>query len=81
MTSKILSLKQPHRSFVIEALKTARQELLYAQRMYNEAIEPELIDYVTYLIKAREIHYIYLLRQARQEGLCLLPNDIELIPE
>jgi hypothetical protein len=68
---KTLCQKREDMPPLIKALKTAKQEWQFAQKMYNEVLEPELTDYASYLIKAHETHYIYLLRQVKQEGLCL----------
>lgn len=72
--------RKPRRDIppMIKAAEKAKQEWLYAQRMYLAAVEPELIDYTSYLIKAYEIKYIYLLRQIKQEGLLLSPTDMEI---
>lgn len=51
-----------------EIVDQARRDWLYAQDCFKVATDPDLIDYFTFLIKAYERRYIYLIRKARQEG-------------
>lgn len=53
-----------------EIAEQARRDWLYAQNCYKTVSDPDLVDYFTYLIKAYERRYIYLLRKAREEGIC-----------
>lgn len=50
-----------------DALEEARQELLQAQRYYNQVTDDDLIEHAIYWIKASEKRYTYLLRKARNE--------------
>ena len=52
-----------------EVVDQARRDWLYAQKYYHSVTDPDLIDYAIYLSKACERRYMYLLRQARQEGV------------
>lgn len=52
-----------------EVVDQARRDWLYAQNYYNSVTDTDLIDYAIYLSKACERRYMYLLRQARQEGV------------
>ena len=43
--------------------------MLYAQNCYKTVSDPDLVDYFSFLIKAYERKYVYLLRKAREEGI------------
>ena len=49
-----------------EVVDQARRDWLYAQDCYKT--DPDLVDYFSFLIKAYERRYIYLLRKAQKEG-------------
>ncbi|MDR1701612.1 MAG: YaaL family protein [Sporomusaceae bacterium] len=55
-----------NRAILIEHAEGAKKEWLHAQAMYHAAVEPELIDYASYLIKAHETYYMYLLRRIKE---------------
>lgn len=44
----------------------ARREWLLAQRYFDSVSDPELVDHATYLLKATERRYIYLLHKAAE---------------
>ncbi len=50
-----------------EMIEAARQDWLYAQQVYNNVSDDDLIDHAAYLIQAAEKKYVYLLKQARQQ--------------
>lgn len=50
-----------------EMIEAARQDWLYAQQVYNDVSDEDLIDHAAYLIQAAEKKYVYLLKQARQQ--------------
>lgn len=54
---------------LLENLKNAQNEFETAINNYEFAIEPELIDYYTYNIKATQTRYQYLLKKAKEKGL------------
>lgn len=60
----------PALSLVVEE---ARQEWLNAQYYYNTVSDQDLIDHAVYLMQAAEKKYMYLLKQARQEGIVCSP--------
>lgn len=45
-------------------VEEARREWLLAQRYFDSVSDPELVDHATYLLKATERRYVYLLRKA-----------------
>lgn len=62
---------------LVEVAEQARRDWLYAQYYYKTVTDPDLIEYATYLIKAYERRYIYLIKKARQEGI-KYPNCVSL---
>lgn len=68
---KILKAKPENTdvSNLLENLKNAQNEFETAINNYEFAIEPELVDYYTYNIKATQTRYQYLLKKAKEQGL------------
>lgn len=54
-------------------VEQARLEWLDAQRYYNTVSDRDLVDHAVYLMQATEKKYVYLLKQARQEGVTVRP--------
>ena len=55
---------------LMQSIEQARQEWKFAQELFRTVPgDCDLIDYAIYMMKASEKRYIYLLKQARQEGL------------
>lgn len=48
------------------ALEQARQDWLAANRLFDYATEPELVDYAIYSLQAAERQYVYLWKKARE---------------
>lgn len=48
-------------------LEHAKRDWIIAQKIFEEARHPELIDYAIYNLKAAEKKYMYLLKQLRTE--------------
>jgi len=53
-----------------DIIDQARLDWIGAQNYYRTVTDPDLIDYSIFLIKACERRYMYLLKKARQEGIC-----------
>ena len=51
-----------------EAAETARKEWLRAISCFDQVVDPDLIDYATYSLRAAERKYVYLLKKAREES-------------
>lgn len=68
---KILKAKPENTDVLnlLENLKNAQNEFETAINNYEFAIEPELVDYYTYNIKATQTRYQYLLKKAKEQGL------------
>lgn len=54
---------------LLEGVEQARQDWIFAQRYFNEVTDEDLIEYAAYLIKTTEKKYLYLLKQARKQGI------------
>lgn len=53
------------RSEESKALEDAHREWLAAHRLFENATEPELVDYAIYSLQAAEKQFIYLLKRAK----------------
>lgn len=51
-----------------EAAEIARKEWVRAVSYFDQAADPDLIDYATYSLRAAERKYVYLLKKAREES-------------
>lgn len=51
-----------------EAAEIARKEWLHAISYFDQVVDPDLIDYATYSLRAAERKYVYLLKKAREES-------------
>lgn len=51
-----------------EAAELARAEWLRASAYFDEVVDPDLIDYAAYSLRAAERKYVYLLKRIRQES-------------
>ena len=56
-----------------ELLEDARRDWRYAKLYFNCVTEPDLIDHAVMNLAAAEKKYIYLLKQAKETGLCVEP--------
>lgn len=52
-----------------DMVEQARQEYLNAQYYYNTVTDRDLVDHAVFLVQAAEKKYMYLLKQARQDGI------------
>ncbi len=50
-------------------VEQARQEYLNAQYYYNTVTDKDLVDHAVFLMQAAEKKYMYLLKQAREQGI------------
>lgn len=50
-----------------EAAELAREEWLRAGAYFDQVLDPDLVDYAAYSLRAAERKYVYLLKKARQE--------------
>ncbi|MEG6584224.1 DUF2508 family protein [Dendrosporobacter sp. 1207_IL3150] len=56
-----------------EVVEQARQEYLNAQYYYNTVTDKDLVDHAVYVMHAAEKKYMYLLKQAREQGVTYSP--------
>jgi hypothetical protein len=54
---------------LIESIKNARRDWICANSNFNYTNDQEIIDYYTYMIKAYQVRYEYLIRKAKEKGL------------
>ena len=54
---------------LVQLTEKARQEWEQAKILFNEVVEPELIDHAIYAMTAAERKYIYLLKKAQTERI------------
>ncbi len=50
-------------------LKNTKQELEYAKNYFNNVTDPELVAHASYLLKASDQKYSYLLSKAKRNGI------------
>ncbi len=58
---------------LLESLEDARREWRYARMYFNSVSDPDLIDHAVFYLGATEKKYIYLLKQAKENGLNVEP--------
>ena len=51
-----------------KALERAHREWLAANRLFDYATEPELVDYAIYSLQAAEKQFVYLWKKARERS-------------
>lgn len=54
---------------LLEVVEQAKQEWIACQRYFNSVTDPDLIDHAIMMTDAAQKKYMYLLRQAKGQGL------------
>ncbi len=54
---------------LIESIKSAQRDWLCANANFNYTSDQEIIDYYTYMIKAYQVRYEYLIKKAKEKGI------------
>ena len=54
---------------LLSQIEDARREWLQAKAYFDSVLEPDLVEHAVYVTQAAEKRYMYLLRQARTQGL------------
>jgi hypothetical protein len=54
---------------LVESIKNARKDWMCANSNFNYANDQESIDYYTYMIKAYQVRYDYLIKKAKEKGI------------
>lgn len=62
---------------LVEMVEQAKREWIFAQEYFNYVEDQDLVDYAVYLIITTEKKYMYLLKQARNEGITYSPIQLE----
>lgn len=62
---------------LLESVEAARREWVSAKSYFDFVTEPDLIDVAIYNIQAAERKYIYLLKEARNQGLKLTEGQVK----
>ncbi|NLO39389.1 MAG: YaaL family protein [Ruminiclostridium sp.] len=57
------------KAVLLKHIKLARQDWLSALSNFEQAQDPDLIDYYIYKMKACQVRYNYLLKKAKEIGL------------
>ncbi|MGD9155754.1 MAG: YaaL family protein [Bacillota bacterium] len=55
---------------LLEELRLAQQEWGYANQYFNLVSDPDLVDLAIYYMGVTEKKYLYLLKKAREFGVC-----------
>ena len=63
-----LYAEQPQQMPLVRMVQDAKEDWIYAKRYFNMVDDVDLIDYAVYRIAATERKYMYLLKDAKQEG-------------
>lgn len=51
------------------AVNKAKQEMFDAQNFFDNVVDAELVDHAIYKMEAARSKYVYLLKQAKEEGI------------
>jgi len=62
----------------IRLVELARQEMLNAERFFEEVNDPDLVDYAIYSMEAARKRYVYLLKQARMNNIRINYDDVNI---
>lgn len=62
---------------LLESIQTAKNDWASANANFEYANDSQMVDYYTYNIKACEVRYEYLLRQAKEKGLRVDFKEVE----
>lgn len=61
------------RSRLADAVEDARQQWVAAKAFFDDVTDPQLIDYAVFSIGAAEKRYMFLLEEARRQGVRVHP--------
>lgn len=56
-------------SDLLQCIHEAYTEWVSANTNFEQAVDPDMIDYFIYKIKACEVRYQYLLKEAKEKGI------------
>jgi hypothetical protein len=61
---------------LMDVLAEAHSEWKHAKIYFNNVTDPDLIDHAIFFMGAAEKKYIYLLKRAREKGICVEPFSL-----
>ncbi len=64
--------EMPKEDPLVKCIERAKAEWAYANMNFQHAVDPELIEYYIYMIKASEVKYQHLLKEAKHRGVVSL---------
>lgn len=67
--NKVLSNQKNEKDELLNMLKEAHTEWRDAEKFFDNATEPDLIDYAIYKIDACKTKYSYLIKKAREDNI------------
>ena len=59
---------------ILMDVKNAHDEWVNAQNLFNNVSDPELVDYAIYNLEAAKKKYMYMLKQAKMNGIEAINN-------
>jgi hypothetical protein len=62
---------------LIKAIEGAREELFRARQYFEMVADPQLVDYAIYTEQAAKSRFVYLLNQAKENGIKLNNKFLE----
>lgn len=62
---------------MLRAVEEARREWVTARMYFDSVTDPDLVDHAIFAIQAAERKYMYLLRQAKAQGLAEIAAPLE----
>lgn len=62
----------------IRLVDLARQEMLNAERFFEEVNDPDLVDYAIYTMEAARKRYVYLLKQAKMNNIRINYDEVNI---
>lgn len=70
--------EEQQQSEFIQLIEDAKNEWRFSMAMLSEATDPDIIDYISYLVKSNEAKYRYLMKIARREKISsALVNELK----
>ncbi|MDP4182853.1 MAG: YaaL family protein [Bacillota bacterium] len=67
--ANLQNIKNEEYNELIESIRNARRDWLCATSNFNYAFDNETVDYYTYMMKACQIRYEYLIKRAKENGI------------
>ncbi|MTI48796.1 YaaL family protein [Sporosalibacterium faouarense] len=66
---KVTPSKESEKDKLVNMIKEAHNEWQQAESFFQDATEPDLIDYAIYRVEATKTKYRYLIKQAKQSNI------------